>query len=164
MNTDITISFTEFKNINNGLCDLDEVTRQLEDVLNAELYKKLAGAASEIRRGLRSAYEQDRKAHEQKCDHYNRIQDELGLKAIWSVYEVDNLSDPHPFKGVENLLYKDHWGIKPITKKINGLTWAALYVAADAAIRDSDDSHHIFIESFLPAKNDSKTLIMLTGS
>lgn len=164
MNVSPTITAEEFKTIHNAVCDLDSVCHQLEDILKPELYLKLVKARNQIREGLTGAYEQDSKAFSRKSDHYSDIQEELGLKAIWSVYEVDNMSDRHPFEGADRVVYKDHWGEKPVSCSINGLTWAALFVAADACIRDSGDEHHVFIECFRPAKDDPRTLILSTGS
>lgn len=164
MNCSPTITAEEFKTIHNALCNLDSVTRQLEDVLKPELFEKLAKAGSTIREGLQGAYRQDNEAFETKNNHYDRIKEELGLRAIWSLYEVDNLSDRHPFEGATKVVYKDHWGDTPIEKTINGATWAALYVAADACIRESGDGHHVFIEQFSPSKNDAGALFLSTGS
>jgi len=165
MNCNPTITADEFKTIHNALWELDSIKTQLEDVLHKDLYIKLAQAASEIRKGLSSAYEQDSQAFDRKSEHYGRIQEELGLSSVWSMYEAGNLSDPHPYAGVTTVLYTDHWGDKDAVRiPINGLTWAALYVAANAAIRDSGDTHHIYIENFRPSKDDASTLMLSTGS
>lgn len=100
---------------------------------------------------------------DEKYDHYDSVRNELGLTSIWSIFEVENLSDRHPFQDATKVHYKDHWG-KPVTVEINGGTWAALYVAGNAAIRDSGDSHHVFIERFRPSKTDAGVLLMTTGS
>ena len=164
MNCNPTLTAEEFKTVHNALWELDSVTRQLEDILNPELYVKLARAASTIRRGLAGAYEQDSKAFELKSSHYDRIRNELGLGTSWSIYEVNDLSERHPFEGADRVVYKDHWGDKPVSASINGLTWAALFVAANACIRDSGDGHHVFIERFTPSKDDPRTLVLQTGS
>jgi hypothetical protein len=164
MNISPTITAEDFKTIHNGLYDIDNAIRRLEDVINPELYKKLARGLSEVRKGLADAYEQDEKSFDSKSAHYIQVQEELALQAVWSEYDVDNMSDRHPFEGADRVVYKDHWGDKPVSCSINGLTWAALYVAADACIRDSGDNHHIFIEQFTLAKDDSRTLILSTGS
>lgn len=164
MNCNPTLTAEEFKTVHNALWELDNVTRQLEDILKPELYAKLARAASTIRRGLAGAYDQDSQAFERKSDHYDRIRNELGLGTSWSIYEVNDLSERHPFEGADRVVYRDHWGDKPVQASINGLSWAALYVAADACIRDSGDGHHAFIEHFRPDPQDPRTLILSTGS
>lgn len=165
MNCSPTLTAEEFKTIHNALCDLDNITRRLEDVLKPELYARLAKAASTIRDGLSGAYEQDNKAFSRKSRHFDDVKSQLGLRnSEWSVYEVEDMNDRHPFLGATRVVYKDHWGDKPVECVINGLTWAALYVAANACIRDSGDEHHVFIEQFRPSKDDAKTLILTTGS
>lgn len=164
MNCSPTLTADEFKRLHNGLWELDCMVSKL---LNGNVYEgqKLEQIAKTLRDSLKGAYEQDRKSFEEKSDHYDDVKTQLGLDhSTWSIYEVDNLADRHPFEGATHVVYKDHWGDKPVTKEIMGSTWAALYVAANAAIRDSGDAHHVFIEEFKPTKADSKVLNLSTGS
>lgn len=149
-----TLTNEEFKNLHNALWEIG----RSEDSNVQALVEKIRQTA------LKGAYEQDNKAFETKSAHYERIREELGLQAIWSVYEVKDLSQRHPFEGADRVVYKDHWGEKPVSAAINGLTWAALFVAANACIRDSGDGHHVFIERFTPSKDDPRTLVLQTGS
>lgn len=165
MNCNPTLTAEEFKTVHNALCNLDSITRQLEDILKPELYVKLANAASTIRKGLAGAYEQDDQAFSRKSRHFDEVKVQLGLRhSEWSVYEVDNLNDRHSFEGVTKVVYKDHWGEKPVECQINGATWAALWVAADACIRDSGDEHHVYVEQFRVSKTDPQVVYMTTGS
>jgi len=160
-----TLTAEEFKTVHNGLWELDSAIRRLEDVINPELFKQLAHGASEIRKGLASAYEQDTAASDRKQNHYDDVCQQLGMDhSVWSIYEADNLSDRHPFEGADRVVYRNHWGKNPVSCSINGATWAALWVAANACIRDSGDDHHIFIEDFRPDPEDTRTLLLSTGS
>ena len=103
----------------------------------------------------------DETTFDQQYKVYDQVRNDLGLTAIWSIYEVADLSERHPYAGAEYVTYKDHWGNGIVTQAINGLTWAALYVAANACIRDSGDDHHVFIEGF---KQRGNTLVLTTGS
>jgi hypothetical protein len=150
MNCNPTLTADEFKTLHNALYALDclnndKVTEQVEIIRNA----------------LKGAYDQENDAFDQKYSHYSKVQKELGLDAIWSIYEVDNLSDRHTFENVTRVVYKDHFGDSPVSCEINGSTWAALFVAANACIRDSGDGHHVFIENF---RQFGDTLILTTGS
>jgi hypothetical protein len=163
MNCNPTLTADEFKTIHNALCELDHVKQTLEDILSKDLYIKLAKATSQIREGLANAYEQDNKSFENKSDHYDQVRKELGLTAVWSIYEVDNLSERHPFKGVTKVVYQAY-GSGDHEVAINGSTWAALYVAANALIRDSGNDHHIYIESFRQSSISPEILFVSTGS
>lgn len=164
MNCSPTLTAAEFKTVHNALCEIRSVHQRMEGAVSEALTDKLGAAIKEMEQGLIGAYAQDHQAFDTKSDHYGDVQKELDLRAIWSVYEVDNMSDRHPFEGADRVVYKDHWGKKPVSCSINGLTWSALYVAANACIRDSGDDHHVFIEDFRPAKDDPRTLILSTGS
>lgn len=161
MNCSPTITAEEFKKLHNGLCDLRHAIDRLEGVLSPEIFKLLVKAKEQISVGLVGAYDQDEQAYTRKSRHYESVKKDLGLDAIWSVSEIDDLNKPHPFEGVTKVVYRNHWGRKPVSCTINGNTWAALYVAANACIRDSGDNHHVFIENF--TKEDD-TLILSTGS
>jgi hypothetical protein len=165
MNCAPTITAEEFKTIHNALWELDNVTRQLEDVLKPELYIKLAKAASTIRKGLDGAYQQDSASFDQKYQHYETVKSELGLLSTWSMYQVEDLDQPHPFENAAYVVHDQHWGGGgEVVKAISGPTWASLYVAADAAIQASGDIHHGFIEDFLPMTDKPGHIRMITGS
>jgi hypothetical protein len=97
-----------------------------------------------------------------KFNYYEAVREELGLSAIWSIYEIANLSDRHPYEGVKFLTYKDFFG-KDITVEINGLTYAALFVAANAVLNRSK-THHNFIEAFEQNTANPEILELHTGS
>lgn len=162
MNCSPTLTAEEFKTVHNTLCDLRTIVQRMTHS-NVKV-EDVQAIVENFEAGLAGAYAQDEEAFESKADHYERIKDELGLTTVWSIYEVNNLLDRHPFEGADRVVYKDHWGNKPVSCSINGLTWAALYVAGNACIRDSGDGHHIFIEQFTPSKDDPRTLILQTGS
>jgi len=162
MNCNPTLTAEEFKTVHNALWELDCVTRQLEDVLKPELYVKLAHAASTIRQGLSGAYQQDDQAFTRKNDHYHVIKSEEKLRAIWSLYEIEDLDAVHPYPADSIVVYSQHWGDKPVHCAVQGATWRDIYRAADNCIRLSGDEHHVFIESF-DLKNGSE-LHMSTGS
>jgi hypothetical protein len=165
MNCSPTISAEEFKTIHNAVCNLDSICHQLEDILKPELYLKLVKARNGIRDGLAGAYEQDHEAFSRKSRHYDEVKADLGIKnSEWSIYEVDNMNDRHPYQGATVICYKNHWGEKPVSSAINGSTWAALWVAANAAIRDSSDEHHVYVEQFRQSQENPEVLYLSTGS
>jgi len=161
MNCAPTLTAEEFKQIHNGLCDLRHAIDRLDGVLAHDVFKLLTKAREQISVGLVGAYEQDTRSFDSKNSHYESVQKDLNLDAIWSMYEIDDLNQSHPFEGVTKVVYRNHWGRKSVSCTINGNTWAALYVAANACIRDSADNHHVFIENF--TKEDDN-LILSTGS
>lgn len=160
-----TITAEDFSTIHNGLCDLRLVCDRLDGVLAPDLYQLLIRARNEIRRGLDSAYEQDDQVFSKRSRHYDEIGKELGISdSEWSIHSVESMSDRHPFEGADRIVYRDHWGPKPVSSSINGLSWAALWVAANRCVRDSGDEHHVFIEQFSPDPKDPRTLVLSTGS
>jgi hypothetical protein len=99
-----------------------------------------------------------------KFKHFDSIKERNRFKSIWSIYEVTNIFELSGLKA-ENLVYKDHWGERAITIPLPGgnLQWWDLWSAANKAIIESADTHHVFIEDFQKSK-DGKTLFLRTGS
>jgi len=165
MNCSVTLTAEDFRSVHNGLCELRMACERLEDVLAPNLYHMLLQARDQVYQGLQDAYEQEDRSFVAKEKHYAQVKQELGIfHSEWSMHEVDNMSDRHPFEGADRVVYRSHWGPKPVSVSINGLSWAALWVAANACILDSGDSHHVFIEHFKPDSEDPRTLILSTGS
>jgi hypothetical protein len=100
-----------------------------------------------------------------KFNYFDKIKEDASFKSIWSIYEISSMYDLSGFTA-ETLVYKDHWGHeRAITIPLSGgnLQWWDLWVAAEKAIVESEDQHHVFIEDFQKSK-DGKTLFLRTGS
>ncbi len=144
MNTAVTLTAEEFKQIHNALCFAPN--RGLDATLET------------IREALKGAYAQDEAVFDRKMDYFRRFQSEHKLEAIWSMYELEEhgfLKD-HPYTSDAFVVYQG--GHVPVF----GNTWGDIYRAADWAIRNSGDDHHIFIEAF-ELKNGNE-LHLVTGS
>jgi hypothetical protein len=102
-----------------------------------------------------------------KYNHYDTKAKQLGLRSVWSIYEIEDLDSLHPFGTDIQIAYvkdHDHWGDKTVHAVVKGNTWADLFVAADNCIRNSGDNHHIYIENFTVSSIDNKVLFLHTGS
>jgi len=165
MYCDVKLTANEFKRVHNALCSLRSVRETLEGIVREPISEKLTLAILDMEEGLQGAYEQDNNDFKRRSQHYDEVKAQLGIRGSeWSVYEVADLNERHTFEGATTVCYKDHWGGKPVSVPINGSTWAALWIAANACIRDSGDEHHVFIERFRPCKDDPKVLYLGTGS
>jgi len=159
-----TLTTEEFKDIHNALCDLDRIAESLEDVLKPEKFVRLQKAKTAIREAMKRAYEEDNRLFKERSDLYNHAKAECKLQSIWSIYEVDDLYAEHPYAGANELVYKDHWGDRPVSVPLLGKRWIDLWIAADYLIKESGDEHHIFVERFRPLQENNTTLVLHTGS
>lgn len=166
MNYAPTLTAEEFRTVHNALCSLDSICGQMEGVINSELFAKLTAARDTIRDGLQGAYKQESNDFDAKAAKYAAAKEEWKLSAIWSIYSVDDLTKPHPYTGARSVVYKDHWGDTKSVVRIPGNRWIDLYRAADTAINESGDGHHIFIEDFIPGStvDGAPALNLRTGS
>ena len=140
----VTLSGRDFSTIHNTLCDLRGVVQKMtHSMVKVEEVQRIV---EQFESGLRDAYAQDNSAFDSKMDYYRQFQHNNGLDAIWSVYElpVHGFLFDHPWEGAETVTYQGQ------TVPILGKTWADLYRAADSAMAQSGDQHHIFIEGFDP--------------
>lgn len=159
-----TLTTEEFKTIHNGLCKLRTVVERLENVIHPDLYETLVSSREEIYEGLKNSYELEENYFKKQHNHYEEISEKMNLSSsVWSMYEVKNLLDKHRYGNVDRLIYKENWG-EVVQVSIDGDTWAALYRASNEAIKQSGDSHHVFIEDFSVCPEDNRTLYLHTGS
>jgi len=159
-----TLTAEEFKEIHNAKCELNSVAQSLDGIIHPDLHKKIMKALAGIRKGLDTAYKQNEATYQRRDSHYNQVSRLAGYTTIWSNHEVEDMTKEHDWPGVTNLLYKDHWGQVPVSVPIKGNTWIDLWRAADEAINQSGDRHHVYIESFHPSNEIPGTLVLSTGS
>lgn len=102
---------------------------------------------------------------DERHEYFDTLRDRNEFKSMWSIYSVESIDDNSYFEA-ENLVYKDHWGHEravTVPLPTGKLTWLDLWKAANQAIIESEDKHHVFIEDFQKSK-DGKTLFLRTGS
>jgi len=158
----VTLRAEDFKTVHNTLCELRSIVGDMErSMIKIE---RLESIISSFERGLADAYAQDHAKFDSKMDHYFEVQRAQGFRTVWSIYEVEDLTAPHPFLGALQVTYGDHWGDETVVEEIRGNCWVDLYAAADAAIRRSGDDHHCFIEAFKPVADLPHQLRLTTGS
>ncbi len=160
----VTIKGQDFTLVHNTLCELRSIQERLTGVINEDLAARLHSVIKGFEQGLSDAYAQDDAAFDAKMEHYSTVQQELGLRSIWSIYEVEDLNQPHPYVNAAEICYRDHWGEDAVYETIPGPTWRDLYTAADRCIQRSGDQHHIFIEHFHSVADQPHQLRLTTGS
>jgi hypothetical protein len=155
----VTLQGKDFSTVHNAVCDLRSlVERMTHSMIKIDDVQRII---EQFEIGLKDAYAQDNAAFTDKMDHYSEVQQQEGLRSIWSIYSVDELGDQHPYRDAEQVVYRDHWGNKTVCEAIPGGTWIDLYIAADRCIRASGDDHHVFIENF---RVEGRDLVLSTGS
>jgi hypothetical protein len=104
---------------------------------------------------------------EKQMDYHSAYGDGIGAQTVWSIYDEDGYGEikfgnPHPFGDEVVVRHEcDVFGPYDVTVPVKGKTWGDVWVAADKAIVESGDLHHIYIEGF---DVDGNTLYLRTGS
>jgi len=160
----ITLTRGQWTRLHNALCAAEAKAGHLFEVLK-DGGEGIAALRS-VREALAPAYAQDEEAFDRQHIYFESFREANGLKAIWSIYELDEhgFLDLHPFEGATHVVYDSHWAEHDVETEIKGSTWADLYRAADAAIQQSGDNHHVFIEHFTPIRDRPGYLRLSTGS
>lgn len=153
----VTLQPKDFRDLHNALCDIRQVNCDLE-------HDRLAAAIRQMEQSLQDVYAQESADFDTKSKHYEQVREAQGFRAIWSLYEVNNLMALHPWDGATHVVYGRHWGGQPVTVSIPGPRWVDLYDAANQVMLLSGDSHHVYVEAFKPLANNSHHLEMTTGS
>jgi hypothetical protein len=151
----VTLSAEDFKTIHNTLYDLRGLAQRMEtSMVKVEEVERIIAS---FEQGLADAYTQDEIAFDDKMDYFQAYGDEHDINSIWSMFElpVGCFDLPHPYLSDSFIVYSR--GHVPVL----GPTWGDVYRAADCAIRNSGDDHHIFIEGF---RVEGNQLHMSTGS
>ena len=164
MLTNPTLTADEFKLVHNGLCEVRAVSYQMTGVISETLSNRLTKAIEQIEEGLESAYVQDNELMDHRSTYFESIAKMFNLNSsCWSMFEVENMFEPSPFPSVSSIRYKGKDTPIDISEGCV-VRWLDLYIAADRAIQQSGDTHHIFIEAFTPVENEPGVLLLQTGS
>ena len=97
-----------------------------------------------------------------KTDYFAEVRAQMGLRSVWSIYDVEDMDDQHGLGSDIEIAYVNCDATS--TAKVAGDTIAALYVAADKCIRESGDNHHIYIGGFERSSVNPKVFFLYTGS
>ena len=160
----ITLTRGQWTRLHNALCAAEAKAGHLFEVLK-DGGEGIAALRS-VREALAPAYAQDEEAFDRQHTYFESFREANGLRAQWSMYELDEhgFLDLHPFGDATHVVYDSHWAEHDVETEIKGSAWADLYRAADAAIQQSGDNHHVFIEHFTPIKDRPGFLRLTTGS
>lgn len=166
MNIGTTLNPEEFSMLHNALCDLRSTRDQLSEVVNPKLVERLSLSIKSIEESLKSSYRREEELVDNRSSYYEHLSDVNNFASRWSILEVADMYSEHPYQGVKELVYvtmssHTRWMQSEVRVPVNGNTWMDLWKAADAAIRQSGDDHHIFIEGF---SQDLEEVHLSTGS
>lgn len=166
MTTGATLTPDEFKKLHNALCDLRSTQKQLNEVVHPALLNKLNTSIQSMEQALANSYQNENQVYDDRYNYYTRVAEQEGFESIWSIHSVVSMFENHPYEGVKELVYNTvtshlNWNEIEIRVPIAGPRWIDLWRAADAAIQQSGDDHHIFVEGF---QQDLEVVTLITGS
>ena len=138
----ITLTAEEFTQIHNALWNLSDLNNRLEEVLKEHLYLANRKVEHTIRDALANAYKQEEAIFKEKTRYFNQVRNTHNFASLWSMFEVDHMTDPHPYTNAKWVGYEGHQA------EIKGSWWIDLWDATDRALKAAGEQHYIYIESF----------------
>ena len=160
------ITWESYNQINNGRIELRQAIQKLKDVVHPDLLDQLVTAEQQMHQGLRPVFDEIEAEAQRWEEHVDFVEKLYGPfpNSYWSMREVPDLLEHHPFEGAWVVRYSESWSHEVHNVPIQGNKWVDLWIAANEAMRLSGDDHHIFIESLYPLDDAPGVLELVTGS
>lgn len=162
-----TLTADEFNQLRDSVYDLIDMQKQLANILNPTLLAKMNQTIKSMEGALANSFARYDEALTNQIVHFEQLQDTNDFLTFWSMHEIADMDADHPYTGASQLRYEymsshSRWQPGSVVVDIRGTKWMDLWDAANRAVLESGDDHHIFIESF---KWDQDGILSLsTGS
>lgn len=158
--TTYTMNETQFQKIKSVTTDLSMVLKNIEEVVRPEIVQILLGMQKKLEETIKDYSEQHKFSVLKNFPSLEEVADKNGFKSKWSVSNVDatKINEFFPFP-INILIYSNNK-----VNVSNVLTWLELWRFADNLIKNSGDTHHIFIEQFIIIDYSLGIMEVITGS
>lgn len=144
----ISISRDQQRDLHNARCYFQSFADKYADILGQRVIADFNHAYDIFKRAHDPIREEENARMDRRYDHYEAIRKHLGLKTIWSDYDVELLDEGLPLKLVDITHVRYYNQLVAVEKPMGSPRWLDLWIAADKAILQSDDPHHIYVEGF----------------
>ena len=158
----ITIGRQQQRDLHNARCFFEMAIERCEDAKVAETLKKAMGYFTSAHAAIR---QQENDRFETRFQHFREAQHQYGFSTVWSIFEVPRVEYEVTPELVDITHVKYYNQLVAVEKPEGQLRWVDLWRAADKAIAESGDKHHVFVEGFYQRKEDPiGTYQIITGS
>jgi len=147
-----------YKSLNNLASDMHGVTQSLESVVNPEILQLLNQVKEKIQTAFKDLWDSEENKFEREFEAFDKISQDNNFMSIWSVSEIKSkaINSPVDTQGTAVIYKKCKAELPP------NPTWLDMWSAADKVIRQSQDTHHVFVEGF--ELNNAGVYELYTGS
>lgn len=158
------ITFENLTKIESLSPDFHSLSQRL-DGFHEKFVSQIENTSSVINVAFKKYREKEEDLFDNKMDGFRKIQEKNKLSSVWSEYDISPKDMKKPFsdKPVESLSYES-WGPTQTIKHGKIATWFDMWKLADQIMRQSGDTHHIFIEAFVEDKKKPGHFKLVTGS
>lgn len=158
------ITFENLEKIENLSPDLHSLSQRL-DGFHKKFVDQINNTSSVIDISFKKYREKEEDLFDSKMDGFRKLQEKNKFSSVWSEYDISPKDMKKPFsnKPVESLTYES-WGPTQTIKHGKIATWFDMWKLADQIMRQSGDTHHIFIEAFVEDKKKPGHFKLVTGS
>lgn len=157
MTLPIEVSQDDLKNLQNQLPLVSSIESKLE-----HMSEGVRSEFAQLKEALYKLFEEherkEKLVFEAKYEYFDRIREQNDFNLIWSDYSVDVDGINACFGEVSALTYQG----KTITVNKSHAQFLDVWRAADSLLKD--ESRYIFLECFIPSKDDPTVFEIVLGS
>jgi hypothetical protein len=164
MSNGIVITREQQRDLHNARCYFHQFEERYGDILGQRViddfrraYKLLCSAHDPI-------LDEETSRWDRRNEHFTKVQREHRFKTVWSIYDIERLDEALPSKYLD-ITHVQYYNQLVAVERRDGTTgfdWLDLWIAAEKAINQSNDSHHIFVEGFYREDSDPVGVYRLT--
>lgn len=164
MSNDMVITREQQRDLHNARCYFHQFEERYGDVLGQRVIDDFRRAYKLLCQAHDPILDQENERFDRRSAHYNAMQQHFKFKTVWSMFDIERLDEGLPQKHLDltHVKYYDQLVAVKQREGSLGLDWLAVWAAADQAIRQSGDTHHIFVEGIYKNAEDPVGVYRLT--
>ena len=158
MSYDIVIGREQQRNLHNARVYFESFAEKYADVVGQRVIDDFNRALDMFKNAHDPIREEETRIFDLKFKHYDAMRRHFGYQTVWSNFDVERLDESLPSKYLDITHVKYDSQLVAVEKRDGalGLDWLAIWKAADKAILESGDRHHVFVEGIYQRNEDPK--------
>lgn len=146
---------------------LHALKQKLEGVVHPSIIQDIEEMQTVYKKIFEPYWQEERSLSNTNYEQLEAVREEEGLSSVWSISEINytKMKDLFSKEPVFCIEYES-WGPSQKVEFSEGkiFTWLDMWKHADKLIKNSGDTHHIYVEGFSPVKGKKGYYKMYTGS
>lgn len=163
----ISINREQQRDLHNARVFFQDFLDRYEDVLSERVKTDFNYALTHLIRAHDPIRAEENKRFDERHDHFQSMKALFKFKTIWSDFDIERLDENLPIQYLDmtHVKYDNQLVAVEPRPELGRVDWLAVWKAADKAIVDSGDTHHVYVEGFYKTGKDPEGVYqVITGS